>query len=355
MTITEQPIIDTDIHNTIPSLETLYPYLPDFWCDYIDESAYVAPDANDYPAGSPLWARPGSKPETGPPGSELNLLREQTLDAWNAEFGILTCNYWTSCVHHEDFALSLSTAINDWQVDAFLNRESRLRASLVVPGQNPILAAREIDRIGCHPGYVQVVLPVRSHTLYGKRHFDPLYEAAVRNDLVVGIHYGGASGHPPTPTGWPLTFLEEYSGMPQLFQSQLISLITEGTFNRHPDLRISFIEGGFTWMPSFMWRMDKEWKGLRHELPWLTESPSAYIHRHIRLTTQPADAPASARQFRQIIDQMDSEDLLMFATDYPHHHFDAPETAFPVGLEDSLMRKILYENARDWYKLGDRP
>jgi len=58
MTITEQPIIDTDIHNTIPSLETLYPYLPDFWCDYIDESAYVAPDANDYPAGSPCGPVP---------------------------------------------------------------------------------------------------------------------------------------------------------------------------------------------------------------------------------------------------------------------------------------------------------
>ncbi|NJN84461.1 MAG: hypothetical protein HC802_20730 [Caldilineaceae bacterium] len=46
-------MIDCDIHNELPSLETLYPYLPDHWRDYCEESAFVGPDANDYPAGAP--------------------------------------------------------------------------------------------------------------------------------------------------------------------------------------------------------------------------------------------------------------------------------------------------------------
>ncbi|MBT5877376.1 MAG: amidohydrolase family protein [Candidatus Latescibacteria bacterium] len=346
-----QSVIDTDIHNTIPSLKTLYPYLQDFWRDYLEESAFVGPDAHDYPAGLPFSARADSKSSDGPPGSQMELVRSNTIDAWKAEIGILTCNYWTTSIHHEDFALALSSAINDWQIDAFLNPEPRFRASLVVPGQNPELAAQEIDRLGGHPGFVQVIVPVRSHTLYGKRHFDPLYEAAVRNNLVVGIHYGGASGHPPTPTGWPVSFLEEYTGMTQLFQSQLLSLITEGAFNRHPDLKVSFIEGGFTWIPSFIWRMDKEWKGLRHELPWLTEPPSAYIHRHLRFTTQPMGAPPDPVHMSQILDQMGSTDLLMFATDYPHHHFDSPREALIKGIEEPLLGKIMAENARNWYAL----
>ena len=92
-------IIDCDIHNELPSLKTLYPYLPEHWVAYCNESAFVGPDANDYPKGAPLTARSDSKPASGnPPGSDLALLRAQTLDAWNAEVGILNCfRYPSTC------------------------------------------------------------------------------------------------------------------------------------------------------------------------------------------------------------------------------------------------------------------
>ncbi len=139
--------------------------------------------------------------------------------------------------------------------------------------------------------------------------------------------------------------------MTQLFQSQLLSLITEGAFNRHPELKITFLEGGCTWIPSFIWRMDKEWKGLRHELPWLTEPPSAYIHKHVRFTTQPMDMPEEERYMAEIIDQMGSDDLLMFSTDYPRHHFDEQREALVEGVEAALTAKIMAGSARSWYGL----
>jgi predicted TIM-barrel fold metal-dependent hydrolase len=350
-TMTAQALIDCDIHNELPSLKTLFPYLPDHWRDYISESAFVGPDANDYPKGAPTTARPGSQPPSGPPGSDLGLLREQVLDAWNVDFGILTNAYWVQSIHLEDLAADMATAINRWQVESWLDPEPRLRASLVVPSQNPQLAAEEIERFGGHPGFVQVIMPIRSLIPYGKRFYDPIFAAASKHGLAIGLHYGGAPGHAPTPAGWPSTYLEEYAGMAQVFQSQVMSLIFEGAFDRFPDLRVALIEGGFTWMPSLMWRMDKEWKGLRHNTPWVKQLPSEYVRNHIRMTVQPINAPPQQEYIVQIIEQLESDEMLLFSTDYPHWHFDANEEAWPIQLPDELTAKIMAENARAFYRL----
>jgi uncharacterized protein len=345
-----EKIIDCDIHNELPSLKVLMPYLDDHWVAYLNESAFVGPNANDYPAGAPTSAREGTKPEKGPPGSDFELLKKQTLDAWDVVFGILTCGYRVQSVQNEDLAMALSTAINQWQIDAWLEKDIRLRASLVVPSQNPVLAAKEIERFGDHLGFVQVMLPVRSYEPYGKRMYDPIFEAALKHDLVIGIHYGGASSLPPTPVGWPATYVEEMADMAQVFQSQVMSLVVEGTFDRFPDLRVVLIEGGWTWMPAWMWRLDKEWKGLRRNIPWVKRPPSDYIREHIRMTLQPMDAPENENYLLQVMGQLDSEEMLLFSTDYPHWHFDAPEDAMPKGLSESLRNKILYENAKAFYR-----
>ncbi len=358
MTLQDQAVVDCDLHNELPALETLYPYLADHWVDYCRESAFRGPDANDYPPNAPITARPASKPQAGPAGADLELLREQALEQphYNVDIGILNCAYRTASVHNHDLATALATAINQWQVEHWLEKEPRLRASLVVPSQNPERSAAEIERWGDHPGFVQVVLPVRSDAPYGNLRYDPIYAAAVKHDLVIGIQYGGAAGHPSTPVGWATTFLEEYAGMAQVFQSQVMSLIAEGVFDRFPHLRITLIEGGFTWMPALMWRIDKEWKGLRHNTPWVKRLPSEYIHDHIRLTTQPVDAPADREQLRQIIAQLDSEEMLLFGSDYPHWHapqttYDEPEQAWADVVDEPLLAKILRENARAWYRL----
>ena len=345
-------VIDCDIHNEITSIELLMPYLADYWRDYIRGSAFNGPHANDYPRGAPTSARPGSiPPEGGEAGSSLQLVREQALAPWETEFGILNCAYRVQSVKQEDLAADLASAANRWQIDEWLAPEPRLRGSLVVPSQTPTRAAAEIDRFGDHRQIVQVILPVRSYIPYGNRYYDPLYAAAVDHDLVVGIHFGGAPGHPPTPVGWPSTYLEEHAGMAQVFQSQLISLIAEGVFDRFPDLRIALIEGGFVWMPSLMWRLDKEWKGLRSNTPWVRRPPSDYIRQHIRLTVQPVGAPPDPGYILQTIEQLESETMLMFATDYPHWHYDHDDEAWPVTLAEPLNANIWSENARAFYRL----
>lgn len=340
--------IDCDIHNEVPSLETLFPYLSDFWCDYCSISGFGGPDANDYPRGAPITTHPDAKP---PWEVTLAHVREQLLDNWNFAYGILNCAYRVQSVHNPDLAAALARAINDWQIAQWLEPEPRLRASLVIPSQLPELAAKEIARAGAHPGFVQVILPVRSRTPYGSRLHHPIYEAAVQQNLAIGIHYGGAPGNQPSPTGWPSTYLEEYSGMTQVFQAQLISLIAEGVFDKFPELRVVLIESGFTWLPAVMWRIDKEWRGLRNNTPWVKRPPSEYMREHIRCTLQPVDAPPHPKQLLQIIGQLESEEMVMFSTDYPHWQFDTPQDALPSALPPGLARKILYENARAFYQL----
>jgi len=62
------------------------------------------------------------------------------------------------------------------------------------------------------------------------------------------------------------------------------------------------------------------------------------------------DAPPDGDTLHDLIDQIGSDNLFLFATDYPHWHFDTPEDALPVGLSDNLTQKIMYNNAKNFYR-----
>jgi uncharacterized protein len=348
--MTAHDVIDCDVHAVVPSVEALFPYLDEPWREYISQSGFKGAVDTAYPK-APTSARPGSTPAQGPAGSSLDLLRAQALDAWGSRLAILNCSYAVDSIHNPDADIAVARAVNDWLVAEWLDQEPRLRASLVVPTKQPVIAAREIDRLGGHPGFVQVYLPVRSPLPYGKRHWHPIYEAAVRHDLVVGLHFGGNPGNPPTSVGWPSYYLEEYVGMATAFQSQLMSMVVEGVFDRFPTLRVACVESGFAWLPPFLWRFDKEWKGLQREVPWTKRLPSAYVREHVRFTLQPLDGPPDARRTRELVAELGADELLLFATDYPHWQFDDPAEALPVGLPPGLERSILSENARGFYRL----
>jgi len=345
-------LIDCDVHNNVPSIEVLLPYLSDHWRDHIVERGVGSLEPNYYPPGAPLSARPGSAPASGgPPGSDLDLLREQLLDPWDIEYAILNCLYGVQLIHSEDWAAAMARAVNDWQVAEWLEKDPRLRASIVVPYENAEFAAEEIDRVGDHPGFVQVVLLPRTKEPLGKRRYWKMYEAAERHNLPIGIHFAGLGGNPITSSGWPSYYIEDHTVMSMAFQAQLVSLVCEGVFERFPSLHVVLMEGGFAWLPSLMWRLDKHWKRLRDEVPHLDRSPSEYIREHVRVTTQPMEEPPEPRHLLQVIEQLGSDDMLMFATDYPHWDYDDPDRAFPVRLTPDAKRKIFSENARALYAL----
>ncbi|HEV8633907.1 MAG TPA: amidohydrolase family protein [Chloroflexota bacterium] len=350
---TGRGVIDCEIHNVVPSTEALFPYLSEHWRETVTQTLFKGVADASYPKNAPTNARPGSTPPNGgSAGSSLELVREQVLDHDGAEVGILTCAYAIDSLRNPDAAIAFARAVNDWQVAQWLDKEPRLRASIVVPSQLPHEAAREIERAAAlHPGFVQVLLPVRSHLPYGNRIHHPMFEAIARKELVAGLHFGGHPGNPPTPSGWPSYYVEEYVDMAGVFASQVTSIVTEGLFDQFPTLRVALLEAGFTWLPAHMWRFDKEWRNLRRLVPWVRRSPSAYIREHVRVTVQPLDAPPNPEQLVQVVEQLESEEMLLYASDYPHQHRFDPERDLLAHLPDGLADKIRRENARTFYRL----
>ena len=86
-------------------------------------------------------------PEDGPPGSDLELMRRQHLDANGVEYGMLMqLSRGGMEERNLDFAAALSRAVNDWQLEAWVKPEPRLRAGIVVPQEDAAFAVSEIER-----------------------------------------------------------------------------------------------------------------------------------------------------------------------------------------------------------------
>jgi predicted TIM-barrel fold metal-dependent hydrolase len=353
-TRTTTATIDCDIHNALVSDKDLLPYLPARWRQHLETFGLrnYRYAGGSYPRLFPNAARADAWPPSGlPPGADLAFLREQLLDAWQIEVGILNPLMDGPTHPNRDYGAAVASALNEWQIRDWVEPEPRLRASMIVNYEDGELAAAEIDRLGDDPRFVQVLLIARTHDPLGKRTYWKMYEAAERHGLPIGIHFGGFSGNPITGAGWPSFYIEDHCGMPQTFQAQVISLVCEGVFEHFPHLKIVVIEGVFAWLPSLMWRLDMSWKRLKEEAPHLRRLPSEYIRDHFWLTTQPMEEPPVRGHFRRLLDQLAMNDKLMFATDYPHWDFDSPEQAFPEKLPPDLEAKFMAGNARSLYRL----
>jgi hypothetical protein len=270
------------------------------------------------------------------------------LDGFGSRIAILNCLHGAQAVHSEDLAAALCAAINRWIASEWLDQDPRLRASILVPVQNPHYAAAEIERYAGDFRFVQVLLLGMSEMLLGRRYYWPIYQMASRYDLPIGIHAGSAYRHAPTSAGWPTHIAQDMVNQASGFEGQLLSLMAEGVFNEYPDLRVVLIESGVTWLPPFIWRAIKSWRGLRTEAPWMRRSPGEMVREHVRLTLQPFDAP-SAAEVERIVEHIDSDEMLLFSTDYPHWQFEDRE-AVPAGMPAGLVTKMCRDNPLSTYK-----
>lgn len=346
------PFIDVDVHESFASLKELVPYLEEPWKSLIDRKGHwhgFAPPFISWGSGGGV--RLDSRPSSGEPaGSDYDLMREQLLDAYDIRVALLTGSFYPGMLGdmQVEAASAMATAYNEYQIDNWLDKNELFRGSIHVAPQNPRAAVREIERLGPHPQMVQVMLPIGGvNRAYGDPFFFPIYEAAQRNELVIATHH---TAYVEGVYGMGRYYIERHTLIPQGTMAQIISLMFNGVFDRFPDLKFVCLEGGFTWLPHLLWRMDREYKSVRQEVPWVKKLPSHHIVRdgRLKLSTQPME-DLTAEEFTKVIDLIGSEEVLVFSTDYPHFDFDSPVRALPAKLSKELKRKISYENARALY------
>lgn len=348
MSVPKPGAIDCDLHVVVPGNDVLLPYLSDYWREQVVSRGLDLLELSSYPRRNPLAGRDDWRDDKGRPGASLDRLRSDVLDRFGLRMAVCNVVYGGQAVFNADFGIAVCSAVNDWVRAAWLDAEPRLRASIVVPMQDPEAAVAEIERMAGDRRFVQVLMLSTGDAPLGQRRYWPIYAAAVRHGLPVMLHPGAAHRFAPSYVGWPSYFIEDYALQSQTLQGQLLSLVYEGAFHRHPDLRIVLAESGISWLPSFLWRFDSTWRALRMEVPWLEEPPSAVVRRHVRLTAQPFDAPEGRADMAALLAQSGIGGMLMFATDYPHHQFDA-DAVLPPHLPGDLVEAMCVTNPLSTY------
>jgi hypothetical protein len=349
-------IVDVDIHPK-SGIEDLKPYLSNRWWAHIQ--TYGARTRQGflkgfpYPKSQPIASRRDSWPPGGGlPASDLNFMKQQYLDAHPIEYAVMNPLSPTGQGDQNDeFSAAMAFAANEFQLAGWNARDPRLLASVIVPFEDAEASVAEIKKRAGDRRFAHVLLKSRTVEAMGKKRYWPIYQAAVEAGLPVGVHVFGTSGRPASNTGWPSFYIEDMTEHSSCCQAQVASLILEGVFERFPELKIVMIEAGFGWMPSLGWRLDKNWKRLKDEVPHLKKAPSEYLREHIWVSTQPME---EAEEPQHLIDVMDwvGWDKIMFASDYPHWDFDDPVTSLPPSLDEKRRAKIFSENARALYRLS---
>src|SRR3979490_454085 len=99
-------------------------------------------------------------------------------------------------------AAAFCKAINDWIAAEWLARDPRLRASIVVPVRAPGLGVEETERGAADNRFVSVLVLAQGESLLGRRHYWPVYQAAEKYKLPIGVHAGSQYRGAPSSTGW---------------------------------------------------------------------------------------------------------------------------------------------------------
>jgi predicted TIM-barrel fold metal-dependent hydrolase len=334
-----QTIVDTDIHPHAMAT-SIRPRLPERPRERWDMFGSRVPGPPEiYPRVRNSGFRLDSWPEGGFPGSDLQMVRDQLLDEYGVDHGVLIPlqgHQWG--VEEPEYAAALCRALNDWQAEEWLAEEPRLRGSITIPIESPDLAADEVRRRADNPAFVQVLFSTGGELGFGRRRYWPIYEAAAEAGLPIAAHTGGLEQH--RGAGWPSFYLEEHVWNGNTMAALVMSMLTEGVFERFPTLQVVCVEGGIAWAGPLMWALDGAWEAMRADVPHLRRPPSEYIREHFWFTTQPIEEPDDPEHLATALRHTGIEDRIMFASDYPHWDFDSPRTAprlFPPALRESIM------------------
>ena len=246
---------------------------------------------------------------------------------------------------------ALCRAYNRWLVDYCAAYPERLKAVCVIPMRDVQRGVTELRRCASEPNVVGMMRFMSlDDKLADHPDFYPLYEEAQDAELPICLH-GGADRPPYAPGRAELGnnhFLIQLTGQPWHSMRQMAAMIGGGIFDRFPRLRAAFLEAGCGWIPWWMERMDEYIDLYKPWTPQMQHAPGHYMRGMQCFYSFDPDETSLEFAVQQL-----GEDRLMWASDYPHFDCRFPDSVKLVAeretLSESLKRKLLAENARQFY------
>ncbi len=134
----------------------------------------------------------------------------------------------------------------------------------------------------------------------------------------------------------------------------MVALLLGGVLERHPALRVAFLESGTGWLPYWLARLDEHREWMRTtECADLSASPTEYFARQCVISSDPED-PLAATVIEHV-----GADHVIWASDFPH-----PDASFPTAVDEFLegiasvaeteRAAVLWDTPLRFYDLADR-
>src|SRR6266511_3418525 len=319
-------ILDADAHVVEPG-------------DVFGDAQRIGPELMDLPSTTPFQAAGDSSKladffETG--CSAEGYLRCMDVEAIDAVVLYPSIGLYVPYLPELDAKASAAAcrAYNDWIAAYCATDPSRLAGVGIAPLADVQLAVQE-TRHAADLGLSGVM--VRPNHVYGRSL--------------------GARGAPTIGRDVSETFAVRHAmSHPMEQMAAMASLILEGTLERHPAMRVAFLESGTGWLPYWLARLDGHADWMRDsETAGLSLTPSEYFARQCIISTDPDD-PLAAWVVSQV-----GADHVVWASDFPHPDALYPEAVSSFlkesaehGLDGAALEAVLWDTPVRFYRLEHR-
>jgi predicted TIM-barrel fold metal-dependent hydrolase len=302
---------------------------------------------------------------TGNPSpADWNQFLDKTGIAWTVLYP--TAGLAVGRIMAVDWAVIACKAYNTWLYEEFLNRNPRLKGVALLPFQDTDAAAAELRRAVQELGMLGGMLPSNGEAIQGhlgNKIYWPIYEEAEKLDCCLAVHVGCLHhmGLDAFSTYYPAHAL----GHPFSLMIQASAMIAHGVFDRFPGLRVAFLEGGASWVPFMLDRLDRSYHDGHKQLdregnliggPLPGERASDYFKKQLREGRIYVGFDCDDDGLNTAVVKGGRQSFL-FGSDFPHEVFDAAKCRHEIDelLErDDLTQEdkaaVLGENALRFYR-----
>jgi predicted TIM-barrel fold metal-dependent hydrolase len=222
------------------------------------------------------------------------------------------------------FTTAVARVYNDWVAEFVGEFPQRLFGVGMLDMRDPEAAAVEATRCVEELGLVGCF--TRPNPVMGRQWYDPAYDVVWARlaalDTPVCFHEGGIVALPQVgPDRFPQHALWHVCNHPMEQQLAMVAMVLGGVLERHPALRVGFMEAGAGWLPYWMWRMDEQWErdAIEDGLE-LTMEPSKYVRRQAWVVADTDETTAGLA-----LDALGGTNVC-WGSDFPH-----PDSKYPTA------------------------